>query len=226
MSARDNILRKVRGALAGGAAAESRRGAVEERIYGAPQGIIPARAQLPDAERIALFMEKARGLVATVERVASADNVPAAVSHYLRQHNLPASVRMGSDRRLQKMPWSKQRALEVKAGASDGEDEVGVSHALRGIAETGTVVLESGPSNPTTINFLTDHHIVVVDAADIAGDMENAFAKVRKKHGKGRMPRLLNFISGPSRSGDVEQKLVLGAHGPRALHLIVVGGGT
>jgi L-lactate dehydrogenase complex protein LldG len=146
------------------------------------------------------------------------------VTEYLRQHNLPASVRMGNDRRLQKMPWGKQRALEVKNGASDGEDEVGVSHALRGIAETGTLLMESGPANPTTVNFLPEHHIVVIDAADIAGDMESAFAKLRKKHGKGRMPRAVNLISGPSRSGDVEQKLVLGAHGPRALHLIVVGG--
>lgn len=224
MSARDAILKKVRHALANGADDAARRAAVAERLQRAPEGIVPKRAQLPDAERIALFMEKAKELVATVQAVASGDDVPKAVAEYLRRHNLPASVRMGNDRRLQKMPWSKQRALEVKNGPSDGEDEVGVSHALRGIAETGTLLMESGSANPTTVNFLPEHHIVVVDAADITGDMESAFAKLRKKHGKGRMPRAVNLISGPSRSGDVEQKLVLGAHGPRALHLIVVGG--
>lgn len=224
MSARETILRKVRASLKNGADEASRRALVADRLQRSPEGLIPARAQLPEAERIALFIQKARELVATVQSVASIDDVPKAVADYLRQHNLPASVRMGNDRRLQKMPWSKQRALEIRGGASDGEDEVGVSHALRGIAETGTVVLESGPANPTTVNFLPEHHIVVVDAEDITGDLETAFAKLRKKHGKGRMPRAVNLISGPSRSGDVEQKLVLGAHGPRALHLIVVGG--
>ena len=53
--------------------------------------------------------------------------------------------------------------------------------------------------------------------------METALARVRAQYGRGGVPRTLNFISGPSRSGDVEQKIVLGAHGPRALHLIVVG---
>lgn len=224
MSARDTILGKVRHALANGADEATRRANVADRLQRTPEGVIPRRAQLSDPERVALFAAKAKELVATVQIVASGDDVPKAVTEYLRQHNLPASVRMGNDRRLQKMPWGKQRQLEVKSGASDGEDEVGVSHALRGIAETGTLLMESGPANPTTVNFLPEHHIVVVDAADITGDMEGAFAKLRKKHGKGRMPRAVNLISGPSRSGDVEQKLVLGAHGPRALHVIVVGG--
>jgi L-lactate dehydrogenase complex protein LldG len=71
---------------------------------------------------------------------------------------------------------------------------------------------------------LPEHHIVVVNASDIAGDLETVLARVRKAHGKGSMPRTLNLVTGPSRSGDIEQKIILGAHGPRALHLIVVGG--
>jgi L-lactate dehydrogenase complex protein LldG len=82
----------------------------------------------------------------------------------------------------------------------------------------------SGAGNPTTINFLPEHHIVVIDAADIDGDLESAIAKVRATYGKGKMPRTLNLVSGPSRSGDIEQKLILGAHGPKALHILVVGG--
>jgi L-lactate dehydrogenase complex protein LldG len=107
---------------------------------------------------------------------------------------------------------------------SDGKDQVGVSHAFGGIAETGTLVMTSGKDNPSTINFLPEHHIVVIDAKDVDGDMEAVLAKLRKKFGKGVMPRTLNFITGPSRSGDIEQKIILGAHGPRALHIIVVGG--
>jgi L-lactate dehydrogenase complex protein LldG len=131
---------------------------------------------------------------------------------------------MGNDPRLFDLPWSQEGALEVRHGPSDGNDEVGVSHAFGGVAETGTVVMVSGADNPTTINFLPEHHIVVIDATSIQGDLETAIAGIRARFGKGEMPRTVNLISGPSRSGDIEQKLILGAHGPRALHLIVVGG--
>jgi L-lactate dehydrogenase complex protein LldG len=223
MSAREAILGKLRGALHVEAGDAVRAAAVASRLKQAPKGIIPERGQLPDRERVALFLMMAEKLSATVERVKTADAVPEAVAAYLRQHNLPARLRMGADRRLARMPWDKQRALEVKAGASDGDDAAGVSHATAGIAESGTLLLTSGSDNPTTINFLPEHHIVVIDAADIEGDLEAALANVRKAYGKGKMPRTVNLISGPSRSADIEQKLVLGAHGPRALHVIVVG---
>jgi L-lactate dehydrogenase complex protein LldG len=89
-------------------------------------------------------------------------------------------------------------------------------------AETGTIAMVSGPQNPSTLNFLPDNHIVVVSAKDIQGDYEALFARVRFAYGKGTMPRTVNFITGPSRSGDIEQTLLLGAHGPRRLHVIVV----
>lgn len=224
MSAREAILGKVRASLNVSPDDAARQAAVAQRLRKAPKGIIPERGKLPRAERVALFCALAEKLSATVERVRNAGAVPKAVSVYLRERNLPASLRMGADRRLAGMPWSKQRTLQVKGGPSDGEDEVGLSHATAAVAETGTLVMTSGEANPTTINFLPDHHIVVVDAADIEGDLEAALGRIRKAHGKGNMPRTVNLISGPSRSGDIEQKIVLGAHGPRALHIIVVDG--
>jgi L-lactate dehydrogenase complex protein LldG len=225
MSARDAILNRVRSQLTRqGGDGTARAAAVAERLQKTPKGIIPARGQLPDAERVALFSGMAEKLSATIERAETYEAVPEAVAGYLRQRNLPASLRMGDDERLAAMPWDEQRALQVRRGASDGSDEVGLSHATAAIAETGTLVMVSGSDNPTTINFLPEHHIVVVDAADIAGDLEAVLAKIRTRYGKGEMPRTVNLISGPSRSGDVEQKIILGAHGPRALHVIVVGG--
>jgi L-lactate dehydrogenase complex protein LldG len=224
MSSRDAILNKVRQSLGQPVSDALRQKAVADRLKKAPQGVIPARGQLAQPDRIKLFCDMAEKLFATVQRIAKHEQVPAAVAEYLRGKNLPASIRMGGDPRLAAMPWRKQRALEVKQGASDGDDAAGVSHAAGGIAETGTLVLLSGAGNPTTINFLPEHHIVVIDAADIDGDLETAIAKVRKTFGKGKMPRTLNLVSGPSRSGDIEQKLILGAHGPRALHILVVGG--
>ena len=98
-----------------------------------------------------------------------------------------------------------------------------MSHAFGAIAETGTLMLTSGTDNPTTLNFLPENHIVIVDAADIKGDLEALMSELRKTYGKGEMPRTVNLVTGPSRSGDIEQKIILGAHGPRALHVIVAG---
>ncbi|MBX3576462.1 MAG: lactate utilization protein [Rhizobiaceae bacterium] len=223
MSARETILRKVRASLDAERNAEQRAETVAERLARAPRGLIPARGKLPQEERIALFCAHLTKLAATWRRVGSADEVPEAVATYLRERNLPASFRMGSDKRLADLPWSGQRSLEIRTGPSDGTDEVGLSHANSGIAETGTLVMLSGAGNPTTINFLPEHHIVVVEAGRIDGDLETAVGRVRRRFGRGGMPRTVNFISGPSRSGDIEQKIILGAHGPRALHVIVVG---
>ncbi|HEX8165998.1 MAG TPA: lactate utilization protein, partial [Beijerinckiaceae bacterium] len=133
------------------------------------------------------------------------------------------TLRMGEDPRLAAMPWG-ETALEVSRGPSQGGDLNAVSHAFGAVAESGTAVMVSGPENPSTLNFLPDNHIVVVAAKDIAGDYEQVLAKVRARYGKGRMPRTVNFITGPSRSGDIEQTLLLGAHGPRRLHIVVVKG--
>ena len=223
MNARDAILGRMRRQLGGAATDDERRAAVKQRLSKHPAGIIPGRAQIGHAKQVKMFIERAESGQATVKRVASPDDVPKAVSAFLRARNLPASVRMGTDPLLKAMPWTAVKSLEVKTGPSDGDDLAGVSHAYAGIAETGTLVLTSGPANPTTINLLPDYHIVVIDAADITGDLETVMAKLRKTSRKGPLPRTVNLVSGPSRSADIEQTLILGAHGPRALHIIVVG---
>ena len=149
--------------------------------------------------------------------------VPAAVATYLRGLNLPARLRMGDDPRLAAMPWA-QTALEVMHGRSSGDDLVAVAHAFGGVAETGTLVLVSGPGNPTTLNFLPDYAIAVVRESDIAGAYETVWEHLRAAYGKGVMPRTVNWVTGPSRSGDIEQTILLGAHGPRSVHIVVVRG--
>jgi L-lactate dehydrogenase complex protein LldG len=157
--------------------------------------------------------------------VASAAEAPAEITRYLRDLNLPATLRMGDDPRLRAMDWS-QTAIAISHGATEGDDLNAVSHAFGAIAETGTLALTSGPDNPTTLNFLADNHIVILDQKDIAADMESVLARLRAAYGKALMPRVVNFITGPSRSGDIEQKLLLGAHGPRRLHVVVVASGA
>lgn len=224
MSARDSILAKIRRSTLDPRDDSARRAAVSERLRTHPAGIVPARGQIEGEARLALFVEKAEGVSASVTRVASGADVPGAVAAYLRSKNLPQAIRRGSDPRLAALPFETEPQLAVSIGPSDGHDLAGLSHALAGVAETGTVVLTSGPDNPTTLNFLPEHHLVVVAAEDVVGDYETVWARVRSIWGAGAMPRALNMITGPSRSGDIEQTILLGAHGPRSLHLIVVEG--
>jgi L-lactate dehydrogenase complex protein LldG len=223
MSGRDAVLGKIRRAL-GVTGQESRRNAtVDERLNRAPKGVIPQRGQIPPEEKVRLFATMVQRTGATVERVADEGAIPTEVAEYLRARNLPARIRIGEDALLNGLGWGRTQ-IEVKHGASDGFDPVGVTHAIAGVAETGTLVLTSGGDNPTTLNFLPDTSVVVVRAADIAGDFEAVWAEVRAKYGKGSMPRTVNYVTGPSRSADIEQTILLGAHGPRRLHVVIVDG--
>ncbi len=223
MSARETVLATLRRSLHADADDAARRRAVEERLATAPKGLIPARAQLPRDGQVALFMEMAEAVDATVERIADPADLPVRVAAYLRERNLPQQVVRGRDPLFAEMPWDGQPQLEIRAGPADGTEQAGLSRAFGGVAETGTLVMASGPDNPTTINFLPEHHIVALRAEDVAGDYETVLARIRETYGKGGMPRVVNMITGPSRSADIEQKLLLGAHGPRRLHVIIVG---
>lgn len=222
MSGRDAILSKIRQSLGVDGADAGRRAIVISRLDGAPRGIIPERGRLPDAERTALFCRMAEAVSATVSRVAANEAIPDAIASYMRDQNLPAAIRMGGDPRLTTLPWHNVPQIELSRGPSNGDDAVAVSHAAAGVAESGTLVLVSGADNPTTLNFLPDTHIVVIRAEDIVGDYETVWPRLRLRYGKGVMPRTVNFITGPSRSADIEQTLLLGAHGPRRLHVVVV----
>jgi len=104
-----------------------------------------------------------------------------------------------------------------------GHDLNALSFAFAGVAESGTLALVSGGDNPTTLNFLPENHVAVVKRDDIVADYEAVFVKLRAVYGKGGAPRTLNLITGPSRSADIEQTLLLGAHGPRRLHIVIAG---
>jgi L-lactate dehydrogenase complex protein LldG len=222
MSSRDAILAKIRRSLKVDGHDVGRRAIVIARLEGAPRSVIPARGRLPPEGRVALFARMAEKVSASLSRVAAPEAVPEAVAAFLRDRNLPARVRIGDDALLAGAPWERTQ-IEVLRGPSDGSDPIGLSHAFAGVAETGTLVLLSGPDNPTTLNFLPETHIVAVCAEDIAGDFETVWDMIQSRFGKGTLPRTVNLITGPSRSADIEQTILLGAHGPRRLHILIVG---
>jgi L-lactate dehydrogenase complex protein LldG len=194
---------------------------VAARLASHPVGVVPARGQRAGGALVDLFATMVEAAAGTAARI-EVSGVPAAVAAYLRGHNLPLAVRHGDDPRLATLPW-QETALQVRRGASDGSDIAAIAYAFGAIAEIGTLVLISGPDNPTTLNFLPEVHIIAVNAADIAPDLETVMARLRARFGAGALPRTVNMITGPSRSADIEQTLVLGAHGPRKLHVLVIG---
>ncbi|NKB55488.1 MAG: lactate utilization protein C [Alphaproteobacteria bacterium] len=221
-SGRDAILARVRKSLARGPVDDGTRAELQARLSGHPRGIIPARSNRDHGAQVDLFVEMAEAVAATVDRVASPDGVPDAVGDYLAQHNLGADIRMAPDDWLESIDWTQRPTLAVTKGPSAGKDEVSVTAAFSAVAETGTLLLHSGPSSPTTLNFLPDNHVVVLRSSQVVGAYEDAWDQLRAA---GAMPRAVNFITGPSRTGDIEQTIMLGAHGPRRLHIILVDDG-
>lgn len=210
------ILDAIRRGLGRGALPEGHEG--ETRLTSPETGPIPARARGAAPDLVERFVEMAEEAAATVARVARPEEVPAAVAHYLARHNLPAALRLAPDEALLALPWG-DTALAVSAGPARPSDAVSLTPAVAGVAETGTLVLVSGPLTPTTLNFLPDDHIVLLGTSQVVGAYEDALALVRRR---GAMPRTVNFITGPSRSADIEQQLQMGAHGPRRLHILLV----
>ncbi|MGD9667675.1 MAG: lactate utilization protein C [Hyphomicrobiaceae bacterium] len=222
-SARSAILRRIRASLDAKADDAARTQAAEERIAAHARQLVPARAKGATNEQAALFRSFLEGQLATVVEVAEARSVPVAVHAYLTGNGLRPSVRLGGDPRLTAMPWEGATGLETLQGAGAPDDPNGLSFALCGIAETGTLLIAAGADNPVTLAFLPPTHIIIVERGTIVGSYEEAIDKVRQAFGPTGMPRTLNYISGPSRTADIGGKIVIGAHGPRNLCVMIVG---
>jgi L-lactate dehydrogenase complex protein LldG len=224
-TARSQILGAVKQALARNTPGDDPQDMREQRLSDPRPGLIPERSRLPHPAQVDLMESMLNELSATVARVSSSDQVPESVSEYLKAKNLPPEIRMAPSRDLQSLPWDGQHLLKISHGPAREPDQVSVTGAFAAVAETGTLMLHSGPEGPTTLNFLPENHIVVLRASQIVGAYEEGWARLRKVFGNGYMPRTVNMISGPSRTGDIEQKIELGAHGPRRLHVIIVEDG-
>jgi L-lactate dehydrogenase complex protein LldG len=222
MSGREAILSKIRAGLGAGDDA-ARRSALEKRLAEHQRHLLPQRVAGKTRDELTQsFRRFLEGQSATVLEVAAANEVPAGIAGYLRQSNLPARVRTGSDALLAGLPWASEPQLEVLSGRADPDDETGVSHAVAGVAETGTLFLASGADNPVTLTFVPPTHIAVVAERDIVAGYEDAWSRIRLAYGEGAMPRTVNLVSGPSRTADVGGRLVMGAHGPKRLCVVIV----
>jgi L-lactate dehydrogenase complex protein LldG len=227
---RDAILAAVRRSLGRGPLDDATRRRLGESLATPRANLVPARVRLDHPALVDLFAEMVERADATVARVDAPAGVAGAVADFLAAEGLGSEIRMAPDPALDLYPWAERPHLSITRGRARDGDAVGLTGAFAGIAETGTCMLLSGPNSPTTLNFLVETHIVVVPAERIVGSYEDAWARLRRERARdvsgewGRLPRTVNLITGPSRSADIEQKLQMGAHGPRRLHVVLTSG--
>ena len=215
MSARENILRRIREANGReGGTSEQERIAILARLGARGRGPLPTM----DWETVSRFKERCMAMMSTVDEVGSLAEIPQAVASYVKQKNLPVSGACWPE--FAQLDWAGA-GLGVEARPSHGDDKLGVTGVFCALAENGTLVLLSGENTHATTSLLPENHIAIVPASRIVRTMEDGWDLLRREHAS--LPRQVNFVSGPSRTADIEMTLVLGAHGPFRVHVIIVG---
>ncbi|KAA1192464.1 hypothetical protein F0M18_07275 [Pseudohalioglobus sediminis] len=212
--ARTRVMARVRGACQGNSATR-----IEEEL--AALGVAPAAA-LPHEDTCIAFMVNVLRNQGTLEVAANRSDAVKRIGNYLYDHYRSHRLVAGNDPRLAAMPWRDGGVLP-RFGELEAGEQIALSHADWGVAETGATVLLSGKHNPSRNNLLPEHHVVIVDVDTLLPDMESMWQQVNpvlERHGR---PRGIYCIAGPSSTGDIEAQLVYGAHGPRAWHVILLG---
>jgi L-lactate dehydrogenase complex protein LldG len=221
-AARDAVLARVLKAL--GKSGDRAPALAEAEAYVAAHRHGPRPTLPPDL--VAWFVKRATDMESTVERIAQASEIPLAVARYLDGLQLPPELAVQRSRsgvcwpEFAGLDWAGA-GLQIEARPTSGDDRLGITGTFCAMAETGTLVILSGAGMPTATALLPDTHVAVVRAERIVSGMEEVFALIRRDCGV--LPRAVNMISGPSRTGDIEQTIVLGAHGPFRVHILVVG---
>jgi L-lactate dehydrogenase complex protein LldG len=212
MGAREDVLGRIRAAL---------RDVPGDEEVEIPRNYRRHREQ-PEGT-VERFCERVADYKATVEQVP-ADGVGAAVDAALRRvgasrvgvpAGLPADWASLGDGTVTLVADTREKPLSV--GELDALDAV-VTGSVVGIAETGTIVLESGElCGRRALTLVPDVHVCIVRTDDVVDDVPSAVARLRPE-------RPLTWISGPSATSDIELDRVEGVHGPRTLHVLVVEG--
>jgi L-lactate dehydrogenase complex protein LldG len=213
-SARADIYARLREAASGDSA-----GRIELERKSLGSGIAPTP---PAAEKCQSFIVNMLANQGSVDCAADRSEAVKAVGAYLYRHFRSHRLVAGNDARLAAMPWRDAGVLP-RFGSLEAGEPAALSYARLGVAETGAVVTFTGKANPGVNNLLAEHHIVLLDAADLVLTLEDAWDWINTDMEENGRPRGINFIAGPSSTADIEGQLVYGAHGPRCLHVILLG---
>ena len=218
MDDRQRVIGNIRRRLGSDPTDPQPQAVVRRRLEAHRANTIPARAQGSLAERVDLFERMLTNVQGSVARVPSPDSVPAAILGYLQVAQ--ADICINGEVEAMDLPWHSEPGIHLVQWVARSSLGVSVTGCIGAAAETGTVVIASSSQNPLTLNFLPERHIVILPVEHIVGSYEEIWERVRARGG---LPRDLTFVSGPSCTGDIEMVLEYGAHGPRALHVILVG---
>ena len=212
---KERVLNNVRAALnRDGPLPESVAATLKARLASPKPNLQPAITD----DLLTLFVHKVESAAGVVTRIKSLDELSDTVAKHVDGHGLGDRLVVAPDPRFESVRWSNRFSVERRAAT--GDDPISITGAFVGIAETGSVVMLSGPESPTTLNFLPEDHIVVLWENRVVPHIEDAWPKLRAEHPA--MPRTVNIVTGPSKTADVEQTLQEGAHGPRRLHIVLI----
>lgn len=237
------FLAAVRDALKG-----AERAGAPELFHSRPEGEqaeLLERGKRKKAERLELLellKERAVPLNMKMHEAASFEEAGDIVADIARN----ADTEWGGDKRivthdnpvLEKLGLAGRLAEDAipvnVARLEEGEDEmvgkqrlremaiasyIGVTGADYGVADCAAIALMTGPGRGRTVSLVPSIHIAVLELKNLLRDLPELYALLEKDK---PLPTSFNFISGPSKTADIEAQLVHGAHGPRAMHLVVV----
>lgn len=215
MSERDRILEHIRTAAG---RPTPHTDAAEAAYRAAVSGSAPAPQWHED--RRSRFLARLEAAAATWADVPGPAELPEAIGAYLAEQDLPRRIHAAPHPLLDGLAWPA--GWQVSRGIDAlAEAVVTVTVAHLGIAETGTLMAPGEAQSPPSMNLLSEHHLVVLRADALVDYQEQAWAAYRAE--SAALPRSVMLITGPSRTADIEQTLQLGAHGPRQLHVLLVG---
>jgi L-lactate dehydrogenase complex protein LldG len=213
--AREVIMGRIRAALS--------EALLPESASDHPANDLPRDTAGPDR-----FVEEVEALSAQVIRVATADEAARAAAALCTERGWGQALTWAWDEIG--CPGLADALAEAGVDAVQGGDPrklepipVGITGTEAALADTGTLVLRAGPGRSSLASLLPPAHIALLDAARIAPDMPTYLAGLGDAAAHVREVGALNFISGPSRTGDIEQTTTLGVHGPRELIIIMWG---
>lgn len=217
--ARDDILGRLRRRLGRDVLDPERAGELEAELLRHERRLIPARADVSGEDCVRLFEEMVEVSLASVERTDANATLPRTVAAYLDARQLPCELVIPPENGWSDLDWERA-GIRVQARHVRSGDVAALAPAFCGVAETGTLVFLSGARHQTLSSFLPDHHLAVLSKRDLVGSYEDAWDRIRARGED--MPRTVNWVTGPSRSADIELTMLMGAHGPLSLHVIII----
>jgi len=186
------------------------------RGRGASRSIPAYNLPLSNEDPVLRFSEKAIAVSAKMHNIASAADAPEAILALLSAEGARLNLHVPESSPLRELPWQRAPGLRISEKPPSGDDAA-FAAADYGIAETGTLAFLSGPRSLSSWHYRPGREIVLLGKNLILPRLEDLFART------GAMPASLNLVTGPSRTADIEQTIELGAHGPRALDILIVG---